>query len=161
MIKNAFTLIELIFAIVIIGIMAKVGSSTFEPRYLANDTNFIVAKIKEAQFIGIGYEHNGFGVEDSDGSDNIGQGCIKLDKVALSESATDKNSSVSYKVKSNIVSEDGVSTLLCFDSKGSPHDGDFTQSSLYSEKKSFTIKYNGKQKSITVEPITGYVIIKN
>jgi len=157
--KNAFTLIELIFVIVIIGIMAGVGSSSFKPRYLANDTNFIVSKIREAQFVGISYEHNDFGLEDSDGSDNIGEGCIEL--TDLNESATDKNSAVSYQVKSTIKSEDGVGTLICFDSKGRPHDGDFTQSSLYSGKKSFTIEYNGKQKSITVEPITGYVIIKN
>jgi len=58
--KKAYTLIELIFVIIIIGIMSAVGASAFKPTYLRDDTNFIQAKIKQAQFLGIGYNHIAF-----------------------------------------------------------------------------------------------------
>ncbi len=159
MIKQAFSLIELIFAIIIIGIMAQVGSSTFKPRTLDNDVEFIVAKIKETQFLGIGYEHYSFKDDKYDDGGSSVVGCIDLTPNSLSESATDKNTTVSYKIKSTIDGVNGVSSLLCFDSKGRPHEDSFELSTLYSEKKSFTIEYRGKKKIITIEPITGYVII--
>lgn len=154
MIKQAFTLIELIFVVVIIGIMTAVGSSFFKPRTLENDVSFIVSKIKETQFQGIGYEHYSFKDDKYDDGTSTTVGCIDLNNT--SEKATDAQTSVSYKVESNI---SGVDSVLCFDSKGRPHKGGFDIGSLYGEKKSFTISHNGKEKNITIEPFTGYVII--
>ena len=61
--KNAYTLVELIFVIVIIGVLAGVASTSFKSDYLRADMNYIAAKIKEAQYKGIGFEHKVFGTD--------------------------------------------------------------------------------------------------
>ncbi len=146
--RDAFTLLELIFIIVIIGVLVGVGSSSFKTNYMRNDINFIMAKIKQAQYRGIGYEHQNF-----DGSflaDTIG--CIDLEKSALEERASDGN--LPYKLHINSF-DAGV---ICFDAKGRPHEDDFTSATLLSEKKDIIITYSGKSKTITILPISGYVV---
>lgn len=153
--KNAFTLLELIFVIVIIGIMAGVGISSFSPKYLRDDANFIAMKIREAQFLGIGHEHLNFGGT-SNGVD-YKSGCIYLNDTNLSESASKANE-ISYKIHSTL--KGGLNNkTICFDSKGRPHYDDFN-GTLITEQKVLTLKYNDKNVSIKLEPITGYIIIK-
>jgi len=152
MIKKAFTLIELIFVIVIIGIMAGIASSSFKTNYLLDDSNFISLKIKNAQFLGIGYEHLNF-----DGgviSNGDRTGCIHIKKSALEENATNKNE-MNYKLH---VTLDPSDTTICFDSKGRPHDGNFS-GTLLTSAKTINLKYAGKENNLTIEPITGYIII--
>ena len=155
--KKAFTLIELIFVIVIIGIMAGVGFSAFKPTYLLDDTNFVAGKIKEAQFLGIGYEHLNF-----DGSQiDDKTGCITIEKNSLEENATNKNQ-VNYKLHVSIEADDnnqGTNNTICFDSKGRPHHTDFTLANLLTTQSKFQFTYSGKNRTITIEPITGYMII--
>ena len=150
--KKAFTLLELVFVIVIIGIMIGVGSSALKPKYLQNDTNFIVAKIIETQFMGIGYEHNSFGCQEI--NPDYKSGCIRIEKDALSEDATNTNE-LNYKLH---ISIEPLDTTICFDSKGRPHEGDFTQSTLLKAQKKLTFKYLDKEKNIFIEPLTGFVL---
>jgi len=154
MIKKAFTLIELIFVIVIMGIMAGIASTSFKPTYLIDDSNFIIAKIKEAQFLGIGYEHLNF-----DGTSSVfddKSGCIEIKKSSLEENATNKNE-INYKIHS-LLSGNLNNTKICFDSKGRPHKDDF-DGDLLTEQKILTLRYSDKERNITIEPITGYVIV--
>ncbi|MEA2099028.1 MAG: type II secretion system protein [Campylobacterota bacterium] len=148
---RAFTLIELIFVIVIIGILTSIGVTSFKPKYLNDDLNFIQSKIKEAQFLGIGFEHLNF-----DGSviDNYdASGCIRIEKSALEESMT--TNKVNYQLHVDINPAD---TTICFDSKGRPREDDFN-GTLLTTQKTFQISYKNEEKNITIEPITGYVII--
>jgi len=156
--KKAFTLIELIFVMVIIGIMAGVGFSSFKPKYLLNDTTFILAKIKEAQFLGIGYEHLEFG--GGGGGADYDSGCINIIKNSLEENATNKNE-VSYKLHVTITKEqgDGANNIICFDSKGRPHHTDFALDNLLSTQSIFSFHYPNETRTITIEPITGYIIL--
>jgi len=147
--KKAFTLVELIFVIVIIGILAGVASSTYKENYLKNDINFIALKIREAQYKGIGYEHKVFGTDNAP-VDYI-NGCIRLEKSALEEKSADGN--IGYKLHVDSFDEG----TLCFDSKGRPHDDDFSLATIRSEKKVIDLSYNGETKSIAVSAISGYV----
>ncbi len=147
--KKAFTLLELIFVIIIIGILAAVASSTYKENYLKNDINFIALKIKEAQYRGIGYEHMVFGTNDA--PVDYSNGCIRLEKSALEESSTEAK--VTYRLHVDSFDEG----TICFDSKGRPHDNDFTPATLRSEKKVIDLSYNGETKSITIFAISGYV----
>lgn len=154
--KNAFTLLELVFVIVIIGIMAKVGSSAFSPHYLQDDANFIVEKIREAQFLGIGNEHLHFGGSSS-GVDYKG-GCIALDATHLDENAS-KEHETNYKIHVELSGELSGKTI-CFDAQGRPHEDDFN-GTLIESQKVVTLKYSNKEKNISIEPKTGFAIIKN
>jgi prepilin-type N-terminal cleavage/methylation domain-containing protein len=150
---RAFTLIELIFVIVIIGIMAGVGVSSFKPTYLIDDVNYIQSKIQEAQFRGIGYEHNDFGSDSS--TPDYNSGCINISKTALQQPASDTNTI--YKLHVN----DFDYGTLCFDSKGRPHHDDFTFATLLNTQMTLNFTYSSKQKDIFIEPISGYAIIKH
>ena len=151
---KAFTLIELIFVILVIGIMAKVGFSSFRPKYLINDVNFIHMKIKEAQFLGIGFEHLNFDGTIINGYTDTG--CIEIKKSSLEEDATNSKE-ISYKLHVNIIPND---TTICFDSKGRPHKDNFN-GILLTEQIVLNFKYSNEERNITIEPITGYAIISD
>jgi len=149
---KAFTLIELIFVIILIGIMGSIGFSSFKPKYLINDVNFIQMKIKEAQFLGTGFEHLNFDGTVISGYNDTG--CIKIEKSSLEENATSSHE-VSYKLHVDIIPTD---TTICFDSKGRPHKNNFN-GTLLTEQIVFNFKYSNEERNITIEPITGYAII--
>jgi prepilin-type N-terminal cleavage/methylation domain-containing protein len=151
MIKKAFTLIELVFVILIIGIMTGVASSAFKTNYLLNDTNFIALKIKNAQFQGIGHEHLDFGGTLSSSDE---RGCIRLEKSALDENATNANE-MHYRLHVTLSPED---TTICFDAKGRPHKDSF-DGELYTFQESITLSYSGREKIINIQALTGYVIV--
>lgn len=147
--RKAYTLLELIFIIVIIGVLAGVASTTYKENYLKNDINFIAVKIKKAQYRGIGYEHKVFGTDNAP-ADYI-NGCIRLEKTALEDKAIDGD--VQYRLHV----DDFDSGILCFDAKGRPHDNDFSPATLRSEKKVIDLSYNGETESITISAVSGFV----
>lgn len=149
--KKAFTLVELIFIIVIIGILAGVASSVFKSDYLSNDADFILAKIKQAQYKGIGYEHNGFGTQSAVADYN--NGCINLEKISLQESSTDGKLTYALHVDAFDAG------TICFDSKGRPHNSDFRSVNLLNDKKVITLSYNGETKNIFILATSGFAII--
>lgn len=150
-IRLGFTLVELIFVIVIIGVLAGVASTTYKADYLSNDISYIMAKIRQAQYKGVGYEHRSFGTLNAPVDYN--NGCIRLEKSALEQSAT--SGDISYRL--HVDSFDAG--ILCFDAKGRPHDDDFRSATLLSVNKVIDLTYNGVSKSITVLPQSGYAIM--
>lgn len=151
--KRAYTLIELIFVIVVIGILAGVASTSFKSDYLSVDRNFVLAKIKQAQYLGIGYEHRNFdGTFDSDM-----KGCIELTKTALEDKASEGN--VAYKLHVDVNTNGLNNDILCFDAKGRPIDGDFATGTLLATKQEITLTYNGT-KRIFILPKSGFAIIE-
>jgi len=150
--KYAYTLVELIFVIVIIGILTGVASSSFKSDYLSSDIDFITAKIRQAQYKGIGYEHKVFGTDTA--SVDYNNGCIRLEKTALEDKAVD--SQATYKLHVDAFDEG----TICFDAKGRPHDDDFSLSTLRSDTKIITLSYNGETKNISLLSLSGFAVIE-
>jgi len=147
--KNAFSMVELIFIIVLMGILAKVASSYMPDNRLLNDTNYVSIKIKEKQKNAIGYENFRFGNGKfwDENSSDFNLTCIKFDKTSLE--SLDK----SYALISNIKSSN---TTCCFDSLGRP----YISEQLLLKNIDINVTYNNKTNTILVLPMSGYVIIK-
>ncbi len=152
---TAFTLIELIFVILLVGILAMVATSLSRPDRLLNDTKFVLSKVLKTRYEAIGYDHRNF-----DGtlqSDNIG--CLTLERDSLEENLSKAGA---YRMKEDTritVSGLGGNTI-CFDAMGRPHDGDFGLPSLLHREVDITIGDTKKSYSITVYPISGYATMK-
>jgi len=154
--KKAFTLLELLFVLVIIGIMVGVGSSAFKPTYLIDDTNFILLKIKEAQHEAIGFDRRDFGGGLIAGHEDIG--CVTFIKTSLEENATTPNE-INYKLRVEL-SGTLKDKTICFDTKGAPHKVNDDALEIQETQETLTLTYSGKSRTITIEPKTGYAKLK-
>ncbi len=111
---RGFTMVELIFVIVVIGILAYVGSSYIPDNSLPNDTKFLIMKIKQRQKNAIGHSTISFG-ENPWGKESSST-CIDLNITALEQE--DLSAQKPYKFASKITPK-GV--VVCFDSYGRPY----------------------------------------
>lgn len=156
--KKAFTMIELIFVIILISIISSVGIG-FIPNYdLQNDTNFILMNIKEKQKNALNNDINSLGAEfweqPIEDSDEYNLTCVKFTKDSL-EKLDIKNS---YTIKSSISS---VPTL-CFDFLGRPYEYNDTLNSkvqLLLVNIDINVTKNNNSKNISVYPMSGYAKI--
>lgn len=148
--RSGFSMVELIFIIILIGVLAKIGLNYMPDNRLLSDTSFLTMKIKEKQKNAIADDVNGFlkpwSVEDN-------RTCIKLDINALEKE--DSRSKKPHRF-SSVISVDGNNTI-CFDNFGRPYQGE----QLLLDKKEINVTYEGNNKIISVMPISGYVIIEN
>ena len=112
--RHAFSLLELIFVIVLIGIISGIGFYTAQPDVTKQDAQYTLLKLKEARYRAIGFETGNTNCSDG--------GWITLTKTALSN-ASDNNDSMPREIKSEV---NTTIMTLCFDSLGRPHDGNFT-----------------------------------
>jgi len=162
--RKAFSMVELIFVMVIIGILAATGTYYFKPNILQRDVDFVLGKIKEARFRGIG--HNKYEFNGSYRSDSIG--CIELSKKALN-SNNGEDEAQKYKINSNTeinAYHDGLQVeTLCFDYLGRPHNGSQDEnetnlSSLLHTSLEINVTYNGDSRIILVLPMSGFATVK-
>jgi len=137
---RGFSMVELIFVIILIGILAYVGSGFLPDNRLLEYTDRAIINLKKTQNRALGYDADGFGSPWSDS--NIT--CINLDKKHL----VDINSSL-VGVSSNI-------NRVCFDTHGRPYSpsehkllGDFN----------ITIHYDSDTEIISVYSYSGYVTL--
>jgi len=144
--RKATTLIELIFVVVIIGILSGVAYYNFKPNHLRDDVNYVVLKLNEVRYQGINYDKR----LSSLGSVDNSIGCIDIS--TLNENNNTSTKSNDYKFYSNIsFSPNG--TTLCFDIYSKPTlDGTNTDINI-------TLSYSGKNKTININKTTGYIRI--
>ncbi len=148
---SAFTMVELIFVIVLLGILAAVGSNLLPDNRLLNDTNYITMKIKEKQKNAIGYSDYRFG--DELWSSVNSSACIDLDKQGLERE--DLNSTHPHKISSSIAVDTNIT--LCFDEYGRPYQSEY----LLLAPKDINVTYNGISKILSVMPMSGYVTLND
>ncbi len=134
--KKAFSMVELIFVIVLLGILVSIGGNLLPDNRLLQYTNETSMKIKETQKNAIGNDINGFGTPWSKESNST---CI--------ESSDFEHAVI-----------DGNETL-CFDEFGRPYRPS-PQEQLLLHEVNVTVTYNNTDKNISVQPMSGYVIIR-
>ncbi len=150
--RSAFTLLELIFVIVIIGILAKIGMASIRTDYLLSDANYIAMKLEAARYRGIGYDHRWGKDED------LGEACVTLTESGLGERA--EQGSVHYAIHVSLSGELAGQTV-CFDRLGQAHDdGNFTSEPIAERKVLVLEDGKGRRRQIVVLPKSGYVAIK-
>jgi prepilin-type N-terminal cleavage/methylation domain-containing protein len=152
MIRKAFSMVELIFVIVLLGILASVGGNLLPDNRLLNDTNYIIMKIKDTQKNAIGYDTAGFSEPWSQENNTT---CITLTKIEFEN--LDKSSQKPHVMSSDITGTD-AGAILCFDSYGRPYK--LSEQKLL-ENLDINVTYKGKTKNISVLPISGYVTLSD
>ena len=150
--KKSVTLVELIFVLVIIGILSFVGLYTFRPNFLRNDANLVFMKLETTRYQAIGYNKN----LDDLGDINYSVGCIKIDD--LNKSKED------YKFRSTIEVDPASLDILCFDRYGRLHDGSIdnnktTLNSLLNNYVIIKVKQNEKNITLKLFSKSGYIKI--
>ncbi|WP_457565040.1 pilus assembly FimT family protein [Caminibacter sp.] len=143
---RAFTLIELIFVIVIAGIMTFVGFEYMPDNTLISDYQILKQKILQKKSNALGYRYTG----------ENNSTCIVFSKEWLNND--DNTSNVRYVFKSDI-SSDVDGNEICFDYMGRPYKGsvDANLSNLLHQQVIVTLKYRNREKNITIYPISGEV----
>ena len=153
---TAFTLIELIFVMVLMGILAGVGFSLIPNHHLLNDSRYVLLQIKNQQKNAIGYDVTNFSTspwkEPDANSSDYNRTCVEFDKTWLE--ARDKNSSQPYHFNSqtSIASHKPI----CFDNLGRV----YSSNALLRNIQNIYISYPNKPtKQILIYPYSGYAII--
>ena len=145
--RRGFSVIELIFVMIIIAILAGIGFYSYKTKHLYRDADYIYMRILEAKYQGINYDKRGL-------SSSNAIGCIDLKglkKMAKMSHYTIKSEVINYK------------DILCFDSFGRAHfDDNLTQkaSLLTAPQKFLQLRYRNHTATFTLLPQSGYVIIK-
>jgi len=151
---KAFTLIELIFVIIIVGIISIGALNAIPDNTLKNNTNFIYSKILEKKANALGFMAN---MEKEEENRTV---CITFTKEWLKE---DENFS---KVKFNLsdrIKINPQNETICFDYLSRPHKGKIDLknfNNLLYNSSEINISYNKSQKTIIIYPLTGDIEIK-
>ncbi len=145
---KAFTLIELIFVIVIMGILSFIAISYIPDNTLVDDTKALKNLIKLKETYALGYEAN---MSDDNDKKKV---CITFDKNILNNE--ENSSKIRYYFKSDISSN---IKIVCFDKFGRPFDNsiDTKDENLLHKNVTITLSYKNKDKNIIIYQITGYV----
>ena len=148
--RKAFTLLELIFVIVIIGILAGTGFYYFQPHYLQNDRDFLELQLNTVRYEGLNYDKRN---PSSRGMD-YSVGCIAQSDFFTARTTIGKH----YKAHAGFTLTPNEN-ILCFDTFGRLHNGTdtnkTTQSSLLNNNVVITLRYNNKEKNITIDHFSG------
>lgn len=151
---KAFTLIELIFVIVIVGIISIGALNAIPDNTLNNNTNFIYSKILEKKANALGFMAN------MDNEDENRTVCITFTKDWI------KNDENYSKVKfdlSDRITITPQNKTICFDYLSRPYKGSVDLknfNNLLYNTSEINISYNNKQKTIIIYPTTGDIEIK-
>ncbi len=152
MIKKAYTLVELIFVIVIIGILSGVGFYSFKPHYLQNDYDFVKLKLNTVRYEGLNYDKR----ISSLGNVDYSIGCIAKDDLLSADGTIDKQ----YKAHAKLTLNPNEDTL-CFDTMGRLYNGtDNNKSTLHSRLQQnliIQLQYNNEENNITIDYLSGYL----
>lgn len=143
--KNAFSLIELIFVVVLIGVISGIGFYMSRPDTPRQDAQYTLLKLKEARYRAIGYDAL------------MPEHCVTLTPDSLSDNEPPKHTIKSTLTLSTALPGDTV----CFDALGRPHKGNSIDlTTLLPSSMDINVSdSSGKSTVIRLYNGTGYAII--
>ena len=152
--KQAFTLIEMIFVVILIGLLAVGAINSIPDNTLLNNTKFIYNKILEKKANALSFMVN---MNNKEENETV---CIEFNKAWIEDD--ENNSKVKFDL-SNRISIASSDPVVCFDYMGRPYKGDVNLTNfnniLY-DNVDIKVSYKNSDKNITIYPLTGYVEIK-
>ncbi len=149
MIRSGFSMIELIFIMIVLGILGGMASMSIPDNKQINDINFITSKIKQKQLQALSYDNFDYPnkklIDDN-------KTCMTISKDALN--LNERNIS-KYQITSTI----DVEKTICFDSLGRVY--------IYDGLNNFqkmpivlNITYKDRTKKMVIMPYSGAIIVK-
>ncbi len=157
--RYAYSLLELIFIIVIIGILTGIAFYGFRPDYLRNDVAKVVMELENTRYQGVGYDKTGLSTGGS-------IGCIDLND--LDKNTTGLGGTKDYKFHSKVEVEVPSSLeVACFDTFGRVFDGkkdnnltDLTGNGYLKVDVKISLQYGGKTRYIIIDHLSGFIRVK-
>ena len=153
---KSFTLIEIIFVIVLIGLISIGAINSIPDNTLQNNTNFIYNKILEKKANALSFMAN---PSDSEENRTI---CIKFDANWIKND--EKYSEVKFNLSNRItITHTSGIEAVCFDYLGRPYKNNINLqnfNNLLYKNVDIKISYKDSDKNITIYPMSGYVEIK-
>lgn len=156
--KSAFSMIELIFTVIIIGILASAMRMALPDTALRSDTDFILQKIRKIKMQALLYDHSIPGKtswRDVDYNDT----CITLNKNYLNNMEQNTNSPHKYHLNKQTLLSSTVSKI-CFDHEGRPYQNNYKLNNFLHWPIELNITYKQKIKQLLIMPYSGSVIVK-
>jgi len=149
--KKAFTMVELIFIMIILGILATTMVINMPDNRLLTDTNFITQKIRAKQIYALSYDNfdyvNGQFIDDKT--------CISINKDTINLDEKNNTKTNIYQISSQTtITPNDLS--ICYDNLGRP----YKLNNLLKMPIELNITYKNKTKTINILPFSGSVVKK-
>lgn len=168
--KKAFTMIEIIFTIVLIGIIYISSNSFIKKNTLVDDRNFFINKIREtksnANNINL-FQNNGGLWKNFIDNDEYNSVCINLNykkdrfdnKIAqIDKDIKDLKYYMSEYTNINFNGINNLYNKVCFDNFGAPYSGDFNINNKLQNNIEIILSQGSQQFKITIMKDTGYLL---
>lgn len=147
--RHAFSMIELIFIIIVLGVLGSMMKMNMPDNRLLHDTNFVVQKIKEKQLYALSYDN--FDYKNSQFFNDKTCILIKRDSINSNEKNSSKSNPYKISPKTTITPDD---LNICFDSLGRPY-----KLNIFAKMPiEFNISYRNSDKTINIMPFSGSII---
>jgi len=156
--KRAFSIIELIFTIVVIAILASSARMILPDTVLHSDSNFILQKIREIKMQALLYDHAIPG-DESWREKDYNNTCITFSKDYLNNLEKNTNSAQKHRLNRHTVISATV-PKICFDHEGHPYKNSYKLNNFLKMPIELNITYKKRIKQVLIMPFSGGVIVK-
>lgn len=157
--RRAFSMIELIFVIIIIGIIAAAAKMAMPDTRLYSDTDFILQQLQQTRMHALLVDHEVLGKE-SWRTGDYNDTCIGLDKNSLNNLAKKSKDPKKYRL-SRLTAISASVPKVCFDRLGRPYQEDYRLNNFLKMPIELNITYKAKRKALLIMPYSGGVIVKH
>jgi len=151
-------MIELIFVIMILGILTSAIKMAIPDNRLFSDTNFILQKIKQTQMDALNIDHFKFN-DPTWRTDEYNDTCIGLDKLSFKNLEDASHQTQTYKLSPSTTLRASESKI-CFDNLARPYKNDYQLNNFLNMPIELNITYKHRTTRLIIMPYSGSMLIK-